>query len=60
MAGSSILASEYAGLLCPLLVLQLLFLAGLVAAIEFRLELLVGCFARAPLGLNFACSYTNE
>lgn len=48
------MTSEYASCLCFLLVLQLLSLAGLIAAIEFRFELLVGGFASAPLILDFS------
>lgn len=49
MTGSTILAGEDAGGLGSFLVLQRLSLAGGVTAIEFRLELLVGCFTTAPL-----------
>jgi hypothetical protein len=56
MAGSTILAGKYASGLRSFLVLQCLPLAGGVSAIEFRLELLVGCFTTAPLiAFNFAC-----
>jgi hypothetical protein len=49
MTRSTILAGEYAGSLGPFLMFQCLPLAGGVTAIEFRLQLLVGCFTTAPL-----------
>jgi hypothetical protein len=49
MTGSTVLAGEDAGSLGSFLVLQCLSLAGGVTAIEFCLELLVGCLTTAPL-----------
>lgn len=58
MTGSTILTSEDTGGLGAFLVLQCLSLAGGVASIKFRLELLVGCLTAAPL-ITFDFAYDD-